>query len=69
MAEFCKQCSEALFNKDFGDLKGLIPQEDLDKGLIYSTVLCEGCGPIQVDNEGTCVSPDCLSFHGEKKDD
>lgn len=23
-------------------------------------VLCEGCGPIQVDPAGNCVSPNCL---------
>lgn len=60
MAEFCKQCSIDTFGKDFGDFKGMAPEES--EGL-YPIVLCEGCGPIQVDNEGSCVSNDCLEKH------
>lgn len=56
MAEFCKQCAEELgFEPDF---VGLSTAEDTAKGL-YAIVLCETCGPIQVDHEGKCISPDC----------
>lgn len=59
MADFCKQCSIDNFGEDFGDLK-LGP---LEPGK-YWVVLCEDCGPIQVNQEGECVSPDCLKKHG-----
>ena len=48
MADFCKQCSEELFNRDSGDLAGLC-----NKGMI--DVICEGCGPIYVDSTGRRV--------------
>lgn len=63
MADFCKQCSEAEFGEDFGDLAGLSTPEDTAKGL-YAVVLCEGCGPTQVDHEGKCVCNDCMEKHG-----
>lgn len=59
MADFCRQCSLTLFGEDFGDLANFTPVADWDKGLAVS-VLCEGCGPIQVDPKGNCVSPDCM---------
>lgn len=59
MADFCKQCSEAIFKEDFGDLKGLSTAEDTAKGL-YPLVICDSCGYIQVDHTGACVSNDCL---------
>lgn len=59
MADFCKQCSIETFGEDFGDLKGLSMPEHTAQGL-YMTALCEGCGPIQVDHEGVCVSEDCI---------
>lgn len=68
MADFCKQCSTQFFGEDFGDLAGLVSQDDESKGLIYTLVLCEGCGPIQVDRNGTCVSPDCFEKHGDKNE-
>jgi len=62
MADFCEQCS-----KDMGfsenDLRGITKPEDVVQGL-YAVVLCEGCGPIQVDPEGNCISADCLLKHG-----
>ena len=64
MADFCKQCSIALYDKDFGDLAGLCTKCDNGKGL-YATVLCEGCGPIQVTWDGTCIS-NCFAKHREK---
>ena len=59
MADFCKQCSIATFGEDFGDLKGLGNGEVLpiDHGWLC---LCEGCGTIIVDDEGNCISKDCL---------
>jgi hypothetical protein len=66
MADFCKQCSEKTFGKDFGDLAGITTKEDWEKGLA-ATVLCEGCGVIKVDPEGNCISVDCYESHGEKK--
>jgi hypothetical protein len=59
MAEFCKQCSEELFGKDFEDFKGLTTAEDW-KADQAAVVICEGCGPIQVDSDGKCISDDCL---------
>ena len=58
MADFCKGCSEEHFGRDTGDLLGLSTKEDTQNGL-YPLVLCEGCGPIQVDHTGKCISVDC----------
>ncbi len=66
MASFCQQCSVGMFGEDFEDMKGLCTLEDNDKGL-YSVVLCEDCGPCQVDRNGRCVSEDCMKQHGAKK--
>lgn len=67
MADFCKACSEEMFNKDFRDLANLTDDVSWKKGLA-ACVICEGCGPIQVDPDGNCVSKDCLqagkSGHG-----
>ena len=59
MADFCKQCSIFMFGSDTGDLEGISKPEDTAKGL-YATVICEGCGFIQVDHEGRCITEDCL---------
>lgn len=59
MADFCKQCSIKLFGKDFGNLKRLSKASQTKKKL-YPLVICEGCGPIQVNHLGECVSKDCL---------
>jgi len=67
MADFCKQCSIGNFGEDFGDLAGLSTEEDTDNNL-YCLVLCEGCGPIQVDHNGSCISVDCLRKHNIKKE-
>jgi len=64
MAEFCKQCAdEHGFEPDY---VGLSTEKDTRAGL-FCVVLCEGCGPAQVDHEGRCISPDCLLKHGEQK--
>jgi hypothetical protein len=65
VADFCKQCSLATFGSDFGELAGLMTKEEAAKGYM-ATVLCEGCGPIQVNNAGECLSADCLECHGVK---
>jgi len=59
MADFCSQCSIKLFSQDFGDLSGLSVEEATKAGK-YPVVICEGCGPIQVDHNGKCVSEDCI---------
>jgi hypothetical protein len=58
MADFCKQCSIATFGSDYKDFHRLSTPEDTEKGL-YCWVLCEGCGDIQVDHDGACISPFC----------
>ncbi len=62
MADFCQQCSIALFGEDFGDFAGASSPEDTAQGL-YAFALCEGCGMTQVDHAGLCVAPDCLERH------
>ena len=59
MADFCKACSIELLDKDFKELAGITKEESWDKGLA-ATVICEGCGHIQVDPDGNCVSENCL---------
>lgn len=60
MADFCKACSDKLFGPDMPpDLGGITKQAEWEHGKAVA-VLCEGCGPIQVDPEGNCVSRDCL---------
>jgi RNase P subunit RPR2 len=62
MAEFCKQCADELnFPPDF---VGISTKRQTEAGLFVS-VLCESCGPCQVDHEGRCVSEDCLKEHGK----
>lgn len=58
MADFCKQCSVALFGEDFGDLKGICP----DDPEFVAPVICEGCGGTLVNHDGECVY-DCLKHH------
>lgn len=65
MADFCRQCSISLFGKDYGDLKGLTTEQDTSNDL-FACVICEGCGPIQVDHEGNCVSWNCLENHNRE---
>jgi hypothetical protein len=68
MADFCKARSEELFGRDTKDLAGITDTNDWLDGRA-AIVLCEGCGPIQVDPAGRCVSKDCLkageSGHGD----
>lgn len=55
MADFCKECSEELFGKDFGDLKGLISETKVKKGF-GAVATCESCGHILVDHEGKRIA-------------
>lgn len=60
MADFCQQCSTALFGDDYRDLAGLCKAGEVVH------VICEGCGHTHVDYQGKCVNPHCLNSHGEK---
>lgn len=62
MADFCKDCSLEIFGEDFRELAGITKLEDQNKDR-YAVVICEGCGIIQVDIEGKCMSHD----HSEKE--
>lgn len=54
MADFCRQCIKDNFQIDGSDFANMCNVGQ------YPVVLCEGCGPIQVNNKGECVSSDCL---------
>lgn len=58
MADFCKACSKDMWGIDLRELAGLSTEEDTKKNL-YPVVICESCGPIQVDHNGVCVTTDC----------
>lgn len=58
MADFCEQCAKDL-GLPSGDFRGITKKRDYRKGLAC-VVLCEGCGIIQVDPNGLCISGDCL---------
>lgn len=58
MSEFCKQCSNELFGEDLKDVAGITTAEDTANG-IYANIICEVCGVVQVDHEGSCVSHYC----------
>jgi hypothetical protein len=67
MADFCYECAEKLFgNGENNDLAGLTTESQEVQGR-YAEALCEGCGPIQVDSAGHCMTPDCLRKHGKQK--
>lgn len=55
MADFCKECSIEMFGKDFRELAGITTEDD-EKNNLYATVICEGCGYIQVDKDGVAVN-------------
>ena len=69
MADFCKQCTEELFGSDLADnndMKGAVSERDSALGFMV-LVLCEGCGPIQVNHAGECLSDDCDKNHGKEQ--
>lgn len=51
MAEYCTQCA-----KKYGMSSGFINE---CKPNYMANVICEGCGVIQVNHKGECVSHDC----------
>ena len=55
MAEFCSACSKDIFKRDGHDFRGLTSDRYFRRGLAC-VVLCEGCGVIQVDPNGQCLS-------------
>ena len=59
MGEYCFACSQEIFGRDSLDFKGITPEVDFRKGKAC-TVLCEGCGKIQVDPSGKCLSAGCF---------
>lgn len=59
MADFCQQCSLAIFDEDNRDLA------DLTTGNGVTLALCEGCGMVQVDVNGKCVDDGC-PIHGKR---
>ena len=63
MAEFCYACSISTFGRDGRDFYGITKEDDFRYGKAC-LVLCEGCGAIQVDPQGRCLSGDC-SHRGE----
>lgn len=67
MADFCMRCCIDLYFGPRSDLDGLSTAEDTANGL-YPVVLCEGCGPIQVDHLGRCIGG-CDEGHVPPGDD
>lgn len=59
MADFCRQCVKDLWGEDASDFVNITPEKDWSAGKAVQ-VLCEGCGWIQVNPEGECVSEDCM---------
>lgn len=53
MANFCKQCSEYLFDEDYKELT-----HNRDNG---SRQLCETCGVVLVAKDGTCIEAGCVA--------
>jgi len=51
MADYCQECSIEFFGEDLGELAGLGRGKELPEGHGW-TALCEGCGPILVDDAG-----------------
>lgn len=59
MSEFCKQCAEVMFGPEHkSSFIGQTTAEDWAVGKA-AVVLCEDCGPIQVDPDGVCISQEC----------
>jgi hypothetical protein len=67
MADFCKQCWWEIFHEDRTDFDHFGKDKPpLEPGYGYPA-LCEGCGIILVDDQGRCISDDCLmKGHPEK---
>lgn len=63
MAEFCKQCTLEVWGDYPSDFVGITTHEDVAEGM-YAWVLCESCGHIPVDVDGSCVGENCC-VHGK----
>lgn len=66
MADFCQQCSVELFGEDYKELANLGQGRKLEPGMGW-IVLCEGCGPTVVDEDGKCIL-ECCEKHGGKSE-
>lgn len=71
MADFCRQCTRDCLGLRGSTFEGLLSETDFQRGMLIS-VLCEGCGPTQVDVAGHCTHPkhhhmDVYEFEGEAK--
>lgn len=53
MADFCYQCTEYLFGKEFADRNELRDLCEPTETVV--NVLCEGCGFIEVDSNGVRI--------------
>jgi len=72
VADFCRQCVNEcgmpgapegdFVNTGEVNSNGHTRQESWDLGFA-PVVICECCGPIQVDPQGYCVSEDCFHRH------
>ena len=67
MADFCYQCCEEVLgmgvDPNLNDLRGLLTRREWERGLAAS-VICEGCGFVQVDPDGRCIGgPTCGRQH------
>lgn len=66
MADFCRDCSIAMFGRDFRDFASLMKPEGYSNEPgkeAGALVLCECCGPIIVDINGRRI--DGQTFHSE----
>jgi len=63
MTDFCSECSVELFGEDFKQLTNLGNGKPLlpDYGW---PALCEGCGPVLVDDCGKCLGKCLNKTHG-----
>lgn len=59
MSDYCQQCSIDIFGKDFKELADIALEGE------FATAICEGCGSIVIDHNGTCLSA-CLRHHSTK---
>jgi hypothetical protein len=74
VADFCKQCSEAIFGSaDFNDaawgnwddpVYKDSPKFTVDGKPYWIVFLCEGCGNSACLPDGTCISTNCDEKHG-----
>lgn len=58
MADFCKQCSQKIFNLP-SDFRNIVAE-----GQVLIDI-CEGCGLTVMDHNGVCIA-DCLEHHDKQ---